>query len=258
MKATKKDGIKVTEFDSIQELVTYINTTKITPIFADKLNGPASLRKGKTGDDWSGTSNLEEALDLLKHGWSEKAKELEEKLTQKINREASQVVRQKSVYDVVGGNCSVPRYLQGVPTSMIRQVRTPVKQKTITISYNITFNCGTTAEQITDNAVECLAYVKQLEDSGTRVTLNVVFVAKEMFGDNKCFGWSVPIKKTSERFSLSKAAFCLCHASMLRRILFSCIERDPDVTPNFVSNYGKPVRRSDELEKIFPGVKFYS
>lgn len=259
MKVTKiNDNIKVTEFNSIQDLVTYIRTTKITSIFAEKSGGPASMREGNTGDSWSGTSNLEEAMDLLKSGWSEKAKELEEKLTQKLNRVASQVTRQKSVYDVVGGNCSVPRYLQGVPNSMIRQVRTSVKQKTVTINYNITFNCGTTAKQITENAVECLAYVKQLEDSGTRVSLNVAFVIKECFRGNKCFGWSVPVKKTDERFSLAKVAFCLCHSSMLRRILFSCIERDPDVTPNFISNYGKPIRDFDELDKVFPGVKFFN
>lgn len=257
MKINKNGNIKTTEFDSISELVNYINTTKMTDQFAYKPSGPASLREGKTGDDWSGTKDLNEALDLLRSGWSEKAKELESKLTQKLNKESTQVTRQKSVYDVVGGNCSVPRYLQGVPNSMIRQVKTPVKQKTITVNYNITFNCGTTAKQITDNAIECLAYVKQLEDSGTRVALNVAFVAED-FGGKKTFGWLVPIKKTGERFSLAKVAFCMCHSAMLRRVLFSCIERDIDVTSDFVYGYGKPVRETAKLSNVFPGVKFFN
>ena len=249
----------VTEFSSIQDMVTYIKTTEVNKeVFRPRMNsknGLASTRQKQNHDEWAGTDTFDEALNLLNHGWTEKAKELEDKLSRKLNKEASQVVRQKSVYDIVGGNCSVPRYLQGVPNSMIRQVRTPVKQKVMTVNYNISFNCDVTAEEITNNAVECLAYVKQLEDAGTRVALNVVWITKDF--NDLTLVYSVPVKKTSERFSLAKVAFCLCNPSMLRRIMFSCLERDPDATTGFIWGYGRSLRGS-EAEKALPDTKFYN
>lgn len=256
MRITRPDtNIKVTEFSSIQELVTYLNTTEMNSLFKNKAGGPASMRNNDSAHNkWAGSKSFEEAMDLLKTGWSEKATELESKLGQKLNKEASQVIRQKSVYDVVGGNASVPRYLQGVPTSMIRQVRTPVKQKTITINYNISYNAGTSPESITENAIECLAYVKHLEDSGTRVSLNVCWVTEKL---KHYFAWSIPVKKTSERFSLAKVAFCLCHPSMLRRIAFGCLEREHEAGEEFVWSYGHSIREANELRKVFPETQFF-
>ena len=135
---TGKTSVKITTFDSIQDLTNWLDSTKITQKFNNRYNGPGSIREGR--ESWSGTKNYAEARELLKTGWTEKAKELESQLSKELNKKPAQVMRQKSVYDVVGGNCSVPRYLQGVPTSMIRQVRTPVKQKTVTVNYNLTFN----------------------------------------------------------------------------------------------------------------------
>ncbi len=246
---------KITTFDSIQDMITYINNTPMTDQFLNKpYGGPASIRQGKK--NWAGTENFEEAMELLKTGWAEKAQELNDKLTQKLNKEATQIMRQKSVYDVVGGNCSVPRYLQGVPTSMIRQVRTPVKQKTITINYNIGFDFTISAKEITNRAVDCLAYVKHLEDSGTRVNLNIIWVSERL--SSRVFSWLIPIKKTSERLSIVKTAFCLCHPSILRRIAFACMERDQEIDSSFVIGYGIPVRDPDNLKKIFPNMKFFT
>ncbi len=246
---------KVSTFDSIQDLTNWLDSAKITPMFASRTGGATSMREG--GENWSGTNTWDEARRLMKSGWAEKAKELESQLSKELNKEPTQVMRQKSVYDVVGGNCSVPRYLQGVPTSMVRQVRTPVKQKTVTVNYNLTFNCNTRADYMIEKAVKCLAYVKKLEDLGTRVNLNVFFVT-ESFSSHNSFAYVVPIKKTGERLSLAKMAFTLCHPAMFRRIMFGCLERDIDVTEDFVYGYGRAVRDESTLSRIFPNTTFFN
>lgn len=255
----KKAGnmtISLSEFTSLQDVAQYIKNTPDVSLF--------NLRKIKSShkdsEDWSGTSNFEEALDLLKTGWTDKSKELEEKLNKKLNKEPTQVMRQKSVYDVVGGNASVPRYLQGVPTNMIRQVRTPVKQKVVTVNYSIAFSSGVSAAEITNRAVDCLSYVKHLEDTGVRVNLNVIWVVNEY---TDYVGFIVPIKKSTERFSISKAAFCLCHPSMLRRIGFALMEKEKNLLDmkygnKFPYGYGHPVNKKVDLSKILPDMEVYN
>lgn len=252
MKVTRpNENTKATEFENIESMLSYINATPITEPFKNCWSGPSSLR---SGESWHGTKTFDDAVKLIKQGWSDKSKELEQKF-EKVVRQQTTVTRQKSVYDVVGGNCSVARYLQGVPTNMIRQVRKPVKEKVKTVNYNIGFNCGTSAEQITQNAIDCLSYIKQLEDSGTRVNVNVVFAATK--GSTR-FGYGVCIKKSSERFSVAKMAFCLCHASMLRRIMFSLLERDTDVPAEYRDGYGIPVRDKATLGLIFSDAEFFN
>lgn len=182
---------KVTTFDSIQDMMNYIKVTPVTDTFKAKVGGVSSHRKDS--GNWYATKDFDEALELMKTGWTDKSKELEEKFT-KVVRQQTTVTRQKSVYDVVGGNCSVPRYLQGVPTNMIRQVRKPVKEKVKTVNYNIGFNCRYTSAEITQKAINCLSYVKQLEDSGTRVALNISWTTSM---PGSFLGYSVCVKKSS-------------------------------------------------------------
>lgn len=254
-KFTNGSDIKITTFDSVVEMRKYLDENPIRSEFERRRGGPASIRTASDKTKWCGSKSWNEALGLLTNGWSEKAKELETKMSHRIAQENNTTIRQKSVYDVVGGNCSVPRYLQGVPTSMIRQVRTPVKQKTATLNYNISYNCDVTADEITNNALDCLMEVKRLEDSGTRVNLNVVWVTEK---NRQTFAWVIPVKKTSERLSLAKVAFMLCHPSMLRRIAFGLLERETEANSMFVDGYGHSIRDEYTLKDVFPDTKFFN
>lgn len=254
MKITRPNAnTKITTYDSLAEVKSVITNGKINENF--KSRGTLSS-EDTTRPEFHGTKNLDEALDLLAHGWVDKSQELEKKFQHHVSKEQTAVVRQKSVYDVVGGNCSVPRYLQGVPTNMVRQVRKPAKEKVRTINYNISYNCSVTVKEIEQKAIECLSYVKQLEDSGTRVNLNVYLLSSESYG-SKVFGYIIPIKRSTERISIAKMSFALCNASMLRRIIFALFERDLDVPSSFVCGYGTPVRDKKKLQELFPGVEFF-
>lgn len=248
---------KTMSFNSIEDLVNYIKTAPVNPVFNERselMSDKLELGKRK----FYGTEDMDEALDLLSRGWSDKSKELEGMLHTELQKRKTQVNRQKSVYDVVGGNCSVPRYLQGVPTNMIRQVRTPVKVPVKTINYNISFGFRVTPQEIVEKAVDCLSYVNQIESQGTRVNVNVFLVVESQNADHTLLGYEVPVKKSNERFSLAKMAFVLCHASMLRRIMVACLERDPDATSGFVWGYGTPIRSESTLAKVFPDTEFFN
>lgn len=254
MKITRPDkNTKTITFDSIQELVNYIDNTPITPAFSRHPDSEST-----SDPKWYGTKNMAEARELLRTGWVDKSKEIEQKFNDKVKREASPAIRQRSVYDVVGGNASVPRYLQGVPTNMIRQVRQPVKEKIITVNYCCGYASKVTAEQIVKNAIDCLSYVNKLEKTGTRVNVNIVWLVHHIEDSNKRFAWVVPVKKSGERLSISKLAFTLCHPSMLRRIMFACLERDPEVPEFWRWTYGRPVRDKQIASEMVPNSEFFN
>lgn len=237
-------NIHTYKFASLAEFLKYIKNEN--PLWDYRQS------EDKGNYSWYGTNSLEEAMDLLEHGWEEGAQNLNTELDNSLKTEQIIHTRQRSVYDVVGGNCSVPRYLQGVPTSMVRQVRQQVKQKITTLNSNICFNSKTTKEAITQNCVKTLKSAIDLEAKGTRVNLNTVCAIYSQ--DNReVVAVSIPVKLSTERLNVLKLAFTMTHPSMFRRIIFSFIERCPDSknSGQFRAFYGYPVREPEALDKVF-------
>ena len=148
MKLSKinSNGYKVymEEYNSILEFVQTINSRQQNPEITSKMS--------ENGDySFTGTHNYNEAENLLLHGWTEESEKLNEMLKLKTLKEKSV----KNTYDVAGFQCSVPRYLQGIPTNMINQKVVTKKQKVITITKNISY-----AAHVSKETIEQEVYVK--------------------------------------------------------------------------------------------------
>ena len=139
MKERFVGNMHMAEFSSLGEFYKYICDTPFNEPFRW-----ASHSSVKTGNaNWAGTNNFEEAVELMKNGWQD----MSQKLTKMLGAKTKNFdigTKQKSVYDVAGFQCSVPRYLQGVPTSMINKKNVPAKQKVITITKIGAYNMGVT------------------------------------------------------------------------------------------------------------------
>ena len=220
------------EFNGLNEFESYITNTPLNETFRwEKL----SSVDGSFG--FTQTHNYNEAQSLLKNGWNDMAKEL----TTKLNVIQNQVVDaqvQKIMYDVVGFQASVPRYLQGIPTSMVNKKAVPVKQKVITLNKDISYNCGITAKDIIDSSVQVLQLIKKIEAQGVRVNLNLIWGVTG--GDTKEVV-KIRLKSANERLNVSKLAFPLVHPSMLRRLMFRYIETAPTITKSYKGSYGRPM-----------------
>lgn len=225
--------IYMEEYNSISELVKAINSRSQNP----KITSKTSEDVGYT---FTGTHSYNEAENLLLHGWIEESEKLNEMLKLKVLKEKSV----KNTYDVAGFQCSVPRYLQGIPTNMINQKLVTKKQKVITITKNISYSTFVGKETIEEESVKVLQLVNNLEKQGYRVILNVTMICKSKKGGiilcNK-----VRIKNASERLNLSKVSFPMVHSSYLRRIMFRWIETFEYTTKSFDNNYGVPVKCED-------------
>ena len=237
MKLSKinSNGYKIymEEYNSISEFVQTINSRPQNPEITSKASIDSDF-------SFTGTHNYNEAENLLLHGWVEESEKLNEMLKLKAIKEKSV----KNTYDVAGFQCSVPRYLQGIPTNMINQKVVTKKQKVITITKNITYSASVRKETIEQESVKVLQLVNNLEKQGYRVILNVTMITKSR-KENIILCNKVRIKNANERLNLSKVSFPMVHSSYLRRILFRWMERFEYTTKSFDTNYGVPVKCED-------------
>ena len=222
-------------FNSIHEFYRFITETPVNSVFAGK-SYLASQETGASAIKFRGTASFQEASSLMHNGWSEMAKEIDGRLRTEIKSIKNQTSR-RSVYDVVGGQASVPRYLQGVPTNMVNQKTVIKRQKVVTINKNIGYNCNVKKETMIQESIKALKIIREIEASGTRVNLNIVWTTTS---GNETIIMSVRIKSAGERLNIAKMAFPLVHPSMLRRIAFRYIETSKLITEHsFTYGYGR-------------------
>lgn len=237
----KNKNIEVVEYNSLGEFYKYICDTPFNESFRwakhSSVEGAESFTK---------TKSFEEAVDLFKNGWEDMASKLTQKL-KVIQNEIVPNVKQKSVYDSAGFQCSVPRYLQGIPTSMINKKNVPVKQKVITVNKSIDYTGGVETDKMIEESIKALQIIKKLESQGLRVNLNIILGTFNEIG----IVIKVRIKNANERLNISKLAFPLVHPSMLRRLFFRFIEVYPTIPKSFIKGYGKP-SDNEQLRKVTP------
>lgn len=234
----------VNEFTSLNEFVNYISNTPFNSVFEH--NSHKSSIKGDK--QFTGTKNYNEATDLLTNGWDTMAKTLVKKINvNKLNTSNETIKR--VMFDVVGFQASVPRYLQGIPTNMVNKKIIPAKQKVITLNKDISYNANITTEQIIEASTQTLELIKKIESQGIRVNLNLIWGSE---AGTTAIACKIRLKSANERINISKLAFPLVHPSMLRRLIFRYIEVNPNVTKHFSYGYGHPLN-GDELVKLANG-----
>lgn len=241
----EENGNKMVMFNSITELVQFNRETERTQFYK---NYHVSDEMGSSRYLFTKTNSYEEAEDLLLHGWDEMA----EKLTKKIgNVKCQNGYKNKTVYGVQGYQACVPRYLQGMPDSMVSNKRIVTKQKVLNIIKDFGYSGSTSAQTIEMESIKVLNMVNDLESRGYRVNLNITFVSRYR---GKYVSMMVKIKNASQRMNIKQMAFPLVHPSMFRRIVFGMIERLEE-TKNFGHGYGW-CTEYEETKHLFKGDYF--
>lgn len=232
-KIKEENGCKTVlrEFKSLEEFYNYITTTEYNKYFKN------SMRSSEDDNyKFRGTKSFEEAVELLKNGWEDMSEELNTRIKVK-KKSVGSVNRRRNIYDVVGYNPSVPRYLQGIPTNMVRSVNVPVKEKVVTITKSNAYSCAVRKEKIIDESVKVLNVINRLELQGIRCNLNIINCFYNLRLDH-CESVKIRIKGANERLNLSKLSFPLAHPSMLRRLLFRYLEVSPTLVEGYNPGYG--------------------
>lgn len=255
IKKEKDNGFATTttyEYKSISEVIDFIENNKQKERFKEKRSGYGSIDGSY---DFTQTHDFDEAYTMLKSGWEEGTKRLKDKLETKVK---SVSIKQKTIYDVAGFQCSVPRYLQGIPTNMINKKTVSQKNKVITINKNVSYSCCVKADEITNECAKVLELVNNLENNGCRVNLNIIIGTTVANGYHSYADYvKICVKQASQRLNLKQVAFPIMHPSMLRRIFFALMERYEEGY-NFAMGYGRPVDSIKDLPKtMFKTNEYY-
>lgn len=243
MKRTEINNNVNISFNSIADVVNYIDTTERTLFY----------QKYHTSDNndyrFTGTYTMEEARELLFHGWEDGAKQLKNKLDVKVNVN-NNGYRNKTFYDIAGFQCSVPRYLQGIPTNMVNNKRVVQKQKVVNITKDFGYSGATSTQTMMCESVKFLQAVDKLEKQGMRcnVFASVVTMSRKSKG---YIDIRIKVKDSSQRMNLKQLAFPLAHPSMFRRIVFALIERLEDCK-HFGHGYGR-CTNWNEVKHLYKG-----
>lgn len=239
-KLVGKQKVFITEFSNIKEMYEHCNANIINErLFRHRQASIVNKR------DFTMTDNYKQAEDLLLNGWSEGAKNLTKQLKIANNKMANKEVK-RAVFDVVGFQASVPRYLQGVPQNMINKKNVVQKQKIVTLTKSIAYNASYTPKQILDDSVKFLQLVQEIEKLGIRTNINVVMHSLQ---DNEEVLFKVKIKSSGERLNISKMSFPLLHPSFLRRMIFRCIEVEQRIKNSWNFGYGRPVPNNKDTQQ---------
>lgn len=246
MKETIKEHLVCREYTSLDEFYKYICDTPLNEAFRWK-----TLSSVTNAKSFCGTESYEEAVQLFKNGWDSGVKQIQLALKDLPTKETQGFI-QRTLYDVVGFQCSVPRYLQGIPTNMVNKKLSPVKQKVVVLNKIVNYTAGYKNYEIIKWGAETLKVIEAIERKGFRVKLNVV-IANRCGGDVEVV--KIPVKKPDERLNLSKLAFPLAHTSMFRRLGFRYIEVSPTVDGKWVYGYGASMDKP-EVQKTFEELGF--
>lgn len=234
----------IDSFGSLNEFYDYLCNTPFNSAF--RWARHASVDTSSYQQQWTQTESFDEAVLLMKRGWSDMAQKLVNKL-KVIDKKTEMVTKRRSVNSVAGFHPVVPLYLAGVPTSMVSYKMVPVKQKIVNITKLLNYHGGISSETIIDESIKVLQIVKKLEAQGYSVNVNVAFGSSK---NGRNIAASIRIKNANERLNVSKLAFPMVHPSMLRRLMFRYIEVTPNATNGYAKGYGAPVSKS-EMQEMF-------
>lgn len=241
------DGVKtfVSEFKTIAEFYDYLTNTPYNDAFRKAEKSSARRDRYKIED--SQTRSFEEAVHLLKTGWSDMSQKLVNKL-KVIDQKNKPIQKRRTFNSMAGYQPIVPLYLAGVPNNMVSSKMVPVKQKVVNIVKLFNYSASVSSEQIIDESIKVLQVIKKLEQSGYSVNVDIALGSGKY---NTNLAAVIRIKNANERLNVSKLAFPLVHPSMLRRLLFKYIEVNPNTTKSFVDGYGMPMSLN-EMKQVFP------
>lgn len=246
----KGTSTNFTKYDSIHELVEYM---KGRPNGKNMQGMTESSTQSWSQTNFTGTDSYEEAEKLMMYGDKVAAERLQSKLQVEKNS-TSNSKRLKQEYSVAGYQASVPRYLQGIPTSMINSRQVPMKQKIVRLVKSTGYTQDFTKEQIFENSVKALQIVIELEAKGYRVELDTIRYTKSTEHSQRHEVVLVNIKKSSERLSVAKIAFMLTNPSFHRRIGFKWLEVADHVGRGF-KNYGRSSQSTHEIMSALKDTK---
>lgn len=219
-------------FGNIKQFNDYLNNGKTNEgwIFESALD--TSKDKHKDCRTW----NYQEATDLMLYGDKKLRKKIEDAGVYTTRLKVQKTVARRSIYtSVVGCAPHVPNYVAGVPVAMINEKKIKVKQKIVTVFYNMAVSGGTSARDIIEACAQLISACMIIEASGVRVNIYAGSVSED---EGQRVGFAIKIKDSGQPFDTLKMCYPMAHPSMNRRHKFRFLEVTEGVKRGWSCGYG--------------------
>ena len=236
------NGTEKVVYNSIGELYDHLNNTQPNKAWV----GNSMFDKGGSGVDagWAGETP-DVAIEKFFKGDATAAKKI--KAEGEILNEAMGGSMPKIEVGVYGCIPSVPNYLRGVPTNMLRVVREPRRNPVIDIYVENSIYDGIDVKKVAQKAAVIANVIYATELEGVRVNLYSVNTAHDHWETNKAYAMICKIKDADAPLNLLNIAFCVCNRAMHRSIFTRWLERHAE---NRLSGYGRPMK-GHEIQPTF-------
>jgi hypothetical protein len=226
MRKDRQGGAYRYHFDHLPELAKYAAEAP------RKWSYRSSLAEGR-GYEWDLATGYERAVELAKSGWIEGA----QRTQRALKAFAPKTPIPATKYDVVGSRPCVARYVQGIPTNMVRRVKIADsgRGRVLTLVVSVAANWYVEAPNMAHYGVAIAQYIRQLEAAHTRVHLIACFTVK-LHGRRVTHSWTV--KNADQGLDLANVAYSIGHPACFRRLGFALLERCDSPSQ---ANYGASV-----------------
>jgi hypothetical protein len=237
-----------THFESLGD---FLKASRLPSVSGAK----SSKREGRNEEEFSGTRNFEQALDLAEKGWPEGRKKL---MTAMATAQSSPTFTPAITMDVAGAYPIAALAAAGDPCSMVDLA--PVEDRVRPVVRLLIQRAGSAAysvDEFMSYGAAIMSYIEGLEGAGFRCEITLCFASNLTSDGDQCL--TVLVKRAEEPIELDRMAFVMVHPAMFRRICFAVYETIPGLSQVLDNNgYGYSRNpRAEEAERgqcIIPGI----
>lgn len=227
-----KEGVFVDRFEDINVFLRTIKSRPLNDIvFKDYPDGYGSSGSDK---NFYMTKNYQESEEIMKIGYKEGLEEL--KKAEKNIPVCSKVSKAVPTASVIGYTPHVPNAIAGIPCSMISHKQVVMKDKMLSIVYDMTASWREEAKDFVKAGRVLLSFIEMVESRGYRVKLDMMLSACKNKEKSVAL---VKAKDFRQPVNPLKLSYMMLHPSFLRRQGLKWTETNPDITDReFRSGHG--------------------
>ena len=208
---------------------------------AERWSMRSSHTEGSERKRFAGTKSFPEAAKLVNKGWKKGRAQLVSQV-ETLALKKDLVSAPSFLYDVAGARPEVPLAVAGDPCCMW-DVNPVMENKapTYRLFINISASAQWEAHQLMNWGACILSVVDSLEAQGDcSIEINICQANTDSEGLNSEF--IIRLKDAGQHLDFDVMAFAIAHPSMLRRVMFGCMERvvADDAENRMGLGYGRP------------------
>jgi hypothetical protein len=210
-------------FSSLQKFTEYVAALKIPPQDGAYNRNSAWCDDGD--NEWRGTDNMAQCLEIARNGWSDGLSMFE-----KFKIEHATAKRRQ--HNMAGGIVNVGRLLAGNPKHMMHRKKRPA-QKSITLFVETFLQSKFEPIVPIMRALLIAGIIDVLE----REEYSVEIIAIDINRDKNMKPGQqsvIKLKSAGERLNLLDITFALGHPSFVRRMLFACNSSAPECSSTWL------------------------